>query len=200
MRGVETLRFALLTRPDKARMFLRPGDEGLVLTDATLAWHEGLARVERPLDDIRALNLRLSVDALGRASGAMRIGFADGRALTVFGSGPGGRRDPVRAAAYRDFAEALHARLTPEMRARILFLTGVSSLGATVAKLALLVMVVGLVAVVAALVPHLARMEASEVLFLLVVLPLMVVPFWRMVSANAGRPYAPDRLPGKLLP
>jgi hypothetical protein len=111
-----------------------------------------------------------------------------------------GGPDRARAAHYRDFVPELHGRLSPEMRTRISFMTGVSGAGAAIAKLALLVLVVGVGAAVVALAPHLGGMEFHEVLLVIVVLPLVIVPFWRLVGANQGKPYHPDRIPDRLLP
>lgn len=197
---METLRFALFTRPNAARMFFRLSDEGVVLGEHGIAWHEGLRRVERPLADIRSVTLRRSLAGRGSHAGTILIGFAGGATLTVYGCSAMGGMDRTRAASYRDFVADLHERLSPDMRARISFVTGNPGIGASVAKLALLVMVVGIVTVVVMLAPRLSAMEMSEVLFVLFVLPLMVVPFWRLVGVNSGVPYHPDRIPGNLLP
>ena len=125
-----------------------------------------------------------------------RIGFRDGRALTVSDAGASGQVDHERTPLYRDFIRALHIRLAQAPAGTISFNAGVSE-GRHRAMLVILV-IAALFFVGTPLV-LLFIVRDWRVLGVLVAGAGFVWPFWKIVEHNRPRSYDPRHPPGELM-
>jgi hypothetical protein len=176
------------------RHLFRKLDHGITLSNNDIAWTTDDATTEMPFSDIVAVHLK----STGQSTIVDRctITFADGNALSVVNSDPGGFADRERGPIYRDFVRDLHARLAAGSYTEIRFIAGVprwryqGMLAATIVA-ALFCSVGGLW--------FFLTFGDLKGLAILVAGGYACWKFGRTTLANAPRNYAPDHLPEQLL-
>ncbi len=148
--------------------------------------------------EIRSVRLHTAYANAGETPlGICQIGFRRFRTLTVLSGDAQLRPDETQRAAYHAFLHDFHRRIPPADRARIAFNGGLSNIRYRIVSTAMI---------------------AGAALFGVLPLVLIVVaPSWQTLgvaaaswglayagwitwSRNRPRPYAPDHIPGELLP
>jgi hypothetical protein len=176
------------------RLYWRDRNHSMTLSADCIAWTMDGDAVETPYGNIVAVHL----ESRGQEVTEERctVTFADGRALLIVNTDPGGYADPARAALYRDFVRDLHAHLSPERYPLIRFTAGVPRWR----YLVMLICAIASVPVFAAtgfafyFIFHLWKG-----LLLFVLGEYFCRTLARRALANAPRDYTPDTLPDVLL-
>ena len=185
--------------PNDKRFFWRNPNRGVTITDAgrdsAIAWQAESGAGRGLWTDIVAVNMLSASDGKDAVNNC-RIGFRDGRALTVSDAGASGQVDHERTPLYRDFIRALHIRLAQAPAGTISFNAGVSE-GRHRAMLVILV-IAALFFVGTPLV-LLFIVRDWRVLGVLAAGAGFVWPFWKIVEHNRPRSYDPRHPPGELM-
>jgi hypothetical protein len=174
--------------------FLRKFDRGVTLSDEGMTWTVDGSVTDMPFGNIVAVHLQSGGQKV--IVDRCTITFADGTALSVVNSDPGGFSDSVRVPIYRDFVHDLHGRLAAGHYTEISFTAGVprwryQAMIAVTIAVGLFCGGFGLAALVG-----FGNLKG------LAILALGAYFCWkrgRTTLANAPRNYGPDRLPEGLL-
>lgn len=185
---------------DGKRHFWRNPNHGVTLTDAGLqsciAWQaENDGRGSALWTDIVAVSMTSGSDGRSEIN-ACKIQFRSGRTLTVTDTGTDIKLDAGRTPVYRDFVQALHARLADAPVGTIRFNAGVSE-GRHTAMLVILM--IGVLFFVCTPLVLLFVVRDWRVLGVLGAGAAFMWPFWRIVQNNSPRSYDPRRPPGELM-
>jgi hypothetical protein len=177
------------------RFYFKNKDRGITLTDWKLAWHADGQDDEAPLQDIASVRLMAGGDFKNPLN-QCQITFADGDILTVTDGSAYGVADDAQTPLYRDFLTTLHARLALAPHGTIAFIQGYPQTNYAIVMVAACLL--GIIGVVLPVV-LLFIVQKLEVLLLLVAGIGLCWPLYKMVSANAPRPYNPQALPNELM-
>jgi hypothetical protein len=111
-------------------IYMKIPNHSVTLGRNRLAWIAENRLQEVSLYDISAIHLLTATQSVQGPMGATlcQIVFRTGLALTVFPTNEYGLYDRSREARYREFVEALHARLDARQRAAIRFVAGYGSI------------------------------------------------------------------------
>ncbi len=176
------------------RLYWRNRNHGVTLGRDVMTWTMDGEESDAAYGDIAAVHL----DSAGLKVIADRctITLADGRALQIVNTDPGGYSSAERKELYRDFVRDLHSRLPAARYPGIRFTEG-WSLWRCQAMLALS----ALVALVSATLGLYVFLHLGEPrgLILLALAAYACWKFYRTALNNAPRDYTPDRLPDFLL-
>jgi hypothetical protein len=176
------------------RLYWRNRNHGVTLGRDVMTWTMDGAESDAAYGDIAAVHL----DSAGLKVIADRctITLADGRALQIVNTDPGGDSSAERKELYREFVRDLHSRLPAARYPGIRFTEG-WSLWRCQAMLALS----ALVALVSATLGLYVFLHLGEPrgLILLALAAYACWKFYRTALNNAPRDYTPDRLPDFLL-
>ena len=176
------------------RLYWRNRNHGVTLGRDVMTWTMDGEESDAAYGDIAAVHL----DSAGLKVIADRctITLADGRALQIVNTDPGGYSSAERKALYRDFVRDLHSRLPAARYPGIRFTEG-WSLWRCQAMLALF----ALVALVSAALGLYVFLHLGEPrgLILLALAAYACWKFYRTALNNTPRDYTPDRLPDFLL-
>lgn len=184
---------------DDKRFFWRNPNHGVTLLDAgrdsAILWQTESGEGRRLWTDIAAVNMLSASDGKD-AVNHCRIGFRDGRALTVTDAGPSGQVDHDRTPRYRDFIRALHARLVHAPQGTIRFSAGVSE---SRHHAMMAIGTIGALFFVGLPVVLLFVVRDWRVLGPLAVGAAFIWPFWKLIERNRPRSYDPRHPPGELM-
>jgi hypothetical protein len=176
------------------RLYSRNRNHGVTLGRDVMTWTMDGEGNDAAYGDIAAVHL----DSAGLKVIADRctITLADGRALQIVNTDPGGYSSAERKALYREFVRDLHSRL-PAARYRGIRFTEGWSLWRCQAMLGLS----ALVALVSAALGLYVFLHLGEPrgLILLALAAYACWKFYRTALNNTPRDYTPDRLPDFLL-
>ena len=176
------------------RLYWRNRNHGVTLGPGVMTWTMDGETSDAAYGDIAAVHLDLA--GLKVISDRCTITLADGRALQIVNTDPGGYSSADRKALYRDFVRDLHRRLPAARYPGIRFTEG-WSLWRCQAMLALS----ALVALVSAALGLYVFLHLGEPrgLILLGLAAYACWKFYRTALNNTPRDYTPDRLPDFLL-
>jgi hypothetical protein len=176
------------------RLYWRNRNHGVTLGRDTLHWNMDGEDNDAAYGDIAAVHL----DSAGLKVVADRctITLADGRALQIVNTDPGGYSSIERKALYRDFVRDLHSRLSAARYPQIRFTEG-WNLWRCQAVLALTTLVALISTALGLYV--LLHLGEPRGLFLLALAAYACWKFYRTALNNTPRDYTPDRLPEFLL-
>jgi hypothetical protein len=105
------------------RLYWRNRNHGVTLNADCIGWTMDGDAVETAYGNIVAVHLESRGQKI--TEDRCTVTFADGRALLIVNTDPGGFADAARAALYRDFVRDLHAHLPPDRYPLIRFTAGV---------------------------------------------------------------------------
>ena len=169
-------------------------DRGVALGGDGIAWTTDGRTLQMPYGDVAAVHL--TSGGLQTIIDRCAIAFADGTALTVVNSNPGGYADRAQAAAYRDFVHDLHRRLAAGAAAGTRFTAGGPRGRYLTMMAATGVVTLACVAGGAAFFVVFGDLKGIALAFLGAYLGWK---FGRVTRANAPRDYAPGHVPEELL-
>ena len=176
------------------RLYWRKRNHGVTLGRDVMTWTMDGAESDAAYGDIAAVHL----DSAGLKVIADRctITLADGRALQIVNTDPGGYSSAERKALYREFVRDLHSRLPAARYPGIRFTEGWS-----LWRCQVMLALSALVALVSATLGLYVFLHLSEPrgLILLALAAYACWKFYRTALNNAPRDYTPDRLPDFLL-
>ena len=176
------------------RLYWRNRNHGVTLGRDVMTWTMDGEESDAAYGDIAAVHLDLA--GLKVIADRCTITLADGRALQIVNTDPGGYSSAERKALYREFVRDLHSRLPAARYPGIRFTEG-WSLWRCQAMLALS----ALVALVSAALGLYVFLHLGEPrgLILLALAAYACWKFYRTALNNTPRDYTPDRLPDFLL-
>lgn len=176
------------------RLYWRNRNHGVTLGRDVMTWTMDGEESDAAYGDIAAVHLNSA--GLKVIADRCTITLADGRALQIVNTDPGGYSSAERKALYRDFVRDLHSRLPAARYPGIRFTEG-WSLWRCQAMLALF----ALVALVSAALGLYVFLHLGEPrgLILLALAAYACWKFYRTALNNTPRDYTPDRLPDFLL-
>ena len=176
------------------RLYWRKRNHGVTLGRDVMTWTMDGAESDAAYGDIAAVHL----DSAGLKVIADRctITLADGRALQIVNTDPGGYSSAERKALYREFVRDLHSRLPAARYPGIRFTEGWS-----LWRCQVMLALSALVALVSATLGLYVFLHLGEPrgLILLALAAYACWKFYRTALNNAPRDYTPDRLPDFLL-
>jgi hypothetical protein len=142
--------YDLFIREAGAPIAWKNADHGVRLNGRRIGWSARARNAERPLSDITAIHLTTEVHSPTTTLGASvcRISFKNGDALSVLSTNSRGFDDAGFAVRYRTFVNDLHARLSPEERASIVFSAGRGGVMYGLALIATVLLGIGVAAIV----------------------------------------------------
>jgi hypothetical protein len=176
------------------RLYWRNRNHGVTLGRDFITWTMDGETNQAGYGDITAVNLDSA--GLKVITDRCTITFADGRALRIVNTDPGGYTSAERKAIYRDFVRDLHGRLAAARFPNIRFTEGwplwqCQGMLVLSALVALTLTVFGVYMFL-----HLGSVRG---LILIVLAAYVCWKFSRMALNNVPRDYTPDRLPDFLL-
>ena len=176
------------------RLYWRNRNHGVTLGRDVMTWTMDGEGSDAAYGDIAAVHLNSA--GLKVIADRCTITLADGRALQIVNTDPGGYSSAERKALYREFVRDLHSRLPAARYPGIRFTEG-WSLWRCQAMLALS----ALVALVSAALGLYVFLHLGEPrgLILLALAAYACWKFYRTALNNTPRDYTPDRLPDFLL-
>jgi hypothetical protein len=186
--------YDLCTNVAGRRLYWRNRNHGVTLGRDILSWTIDGEENEAAYGDIATVHLDSA--GLKVITDRCTITLADGRALQIVNTDPGGYSSAERKARYRDFVRDLHSRLTAARYPGIRFTEG-WSLWRCEAMLVLSALV-ALASTALGLYVFLHLGEPRGVL-LLALAAYVFWKFYRTARNNMPRDYTPDRLPEFLL-
>jgi hypothetical protein len=177
------------------RFSFKNNDRGVMLTDWRIGWTADGKEDSAPLENIASVRLFCAGDFKNPLN-QCQITFVDKHLLTVTDGNEYGSVDDNQTTVYRDFVQALHARLALAPPGTIQFMRGYPATNFYVVSIA-----AGLLALMCVATPlvMLFLVQKMEVLFVLIAGIGLCWPLYKMVSNNAPRSYDPRQLPEELM-
>ena len=188
--------YDLYIRPGERRLVWSFSDQGVSLSDDTIAWVADGWTSQAALRDIVEVHLQLGY-VEDNAVGSCRLRFADGSALSVVSSNKRGFEDATQDQLYVAFVHDLHARLAAQRDAHPSFTAGLSEgryrFGFFIGIIAVLFFIVTPIVLL------LVTRDWKAALFTYTGVVLLW-PLYKVMQANAPRSYDPRHVPPELMP
>lgn len=189
--------YTLYAREGELAMYWQLNESAIALTDDGLSWSGEHGIRDYAYADIVSIRLQNAQADSSDMVGICLIRFRDGQQINVYGGNSMGGSDETQAQRYTVFVRDLHARLSPDDKARIAFQAGLSDTRFAVVTAALIA-----TALLCGLLPLalLLIVPSWQVVGILGIGSLIVLGAWRLWDVNRPRRYSPEQLPPDLLP